>query len=201
MDAYSRFTFQCSRRRQPSRVGLYFGGVRTPFAQDRTRRAHGGRPRSCIRRLRHQPALHLEGMPALGQASSIGSGSVLLAHRSRLRFKSWEAAQARVEERLSARVPGTAVFMSSSAAMLPATLVRHVERSRSLHETVILLTVRTASRPTVPATDRYQVERLADGYYRVVMQFGFMEEPKVMPVLEEAVRQAAIPFPAEEVTY
>jgi KUP system potassium uptake protein len=128
-------------------------------------------------------------------------GRTLLAQRSRTRFESWESALSRMSDRLAARVPGTAVFMNSNADMLPVSLVRHVERSRCLHETVILLTVRTMGRPMVPAEERYQIERLPDGFYRILMHFGFMEEPKVMPVLEKAVRHAAIPFPGEEVTY
>jgi KUP system potassium uptake protein len=128
-------------------------------------------------------------------------GRTLLARRARFRFPSWEEALARVEARLAARVPGTAVFLTSNADMLPNPLVRHVERSRSLHETVILLTIRTAGLPTVSDEERYRVERLENGFYRVIMQFGFMEEPKVIPVLERAVKDAHIPFPANEVTY
>ncbi len=128
-------------------------------------------------------------------------GRTLLAHRSRVRFPSWEAALAQVEAKLAARVPGTAVFLSSNASMLPNSLIRHVERSRSLHETVVLLTIQTAGRPTVPEDKRYQAGRLENGFYRVVMQFGFMEEPDVIPVLNKVVKDAHIPFPAGEVTY
>jgi KUP system potassium uptake protein len=35
----------------------------------------------------------------------------------------------------------------------------------------------------------------------VVINFGFMEEPRVPEVLEQAVREAQIPFPGSEVTY
>jgi KUP system potassium uptake protein len=128
-------------------------------------------------------------------------GRTLLADRSRMRFPSWHAALARIKSNVTARVPGTAVFMSSSVETLPNALVRHVERSRSLHETVILLTVRTSGRPTVPEEERYKVERLENRFHRVVIDFGFMEEPKVIPVLEKAAREARIAFHATEVTY
>ena len=77
-------------------------------------------------------------------------GRSLLAHRSKLRYGSWEHALEHVKAKLVARVPGTAVFMNSNPDMLPVSLVRHVERGRSLHESVILLTVTTCGRPTVP---------------------------------------------------
>jgi KUP system potassium uptake protein len=128
-------------------------------------------------------------------------GRTLLAHRSRLRFPSWAAARARVESKVAARVPGTAVFLNSNADTMPNSLVRHVERSRSLHETVVLLTIRTVGRPSVPEEERYEVESLERSLYRVIIKFGFMEEPRVIPLLEKIAREAGIPFPASEVTY
>ena len=128
-------------------------------------------------------------------------GKTLIAYRSQSRYGSFEHAQKHVEARLAARVPGTAVFMNRNPALLPISMVRYVERGRSLHENVILLTVKTAGSPTVPSEERCQVEKSAEGYYKVVMNFGFMEEPKVMPVLKKAVREAGIPFHGDDVTY
>src|SRR5262249_26367545 len=125
-------------------------------------------------------------------------GRTLLAERSRTRFESWNSACALVQQKLATRVPGTAVFMTSTSDMLPGTLVRHVERSRSLHETVILVTVRIVGSPVVSESERCRVERLpgesGEYYHRVIIQFGFMEEPHVIPVLKKAVRAAEIPF-------
>ena len=128
-------------------------------------------------------------------------GRSLLAYRSQMRFPSWEAAMARVEAHVAARVPGTAVFMSSVAGVLPNPLMRHVERSRSLHETVILLTIRVVGQPTVPDAERYRVDKLERGFYRVVAHFGFMEEPQAVPLLEAVSKDAGIPFPVDDVTY
>jgi KUP system potassium uptake protein len=128
-------------------------------------------------------------------------GRSLLAHRSRMRFPSLEAAMARVEANVAARVPGTAVFMSSGAGVLPNPLIRHVERSHSLHETVILLTIRVVGQPTVPDADRYRVDKLKWGFYRVVAYFGFMEEPQAVPLLKAVTKDAGIPFPVDNVTY
>ncbi|MBI2687636.1 MAG: KUP/HAK/KT family potassium transporter [Acidobacteria bacterium] len=128
-------------------------------------------------------------------------GRTLIAYKYRLRFPSKESAQERVDARLSARVPGTAVFMASSADMLPPVLVHHVERSRALQETVVLLTIKVAGEPYVPIAERYSFVHMNDGFHRVVVRFGFMEEPNVMPVLKEAVEKAKIPFDDRDVTY
>jgi KUP system potassium uptake protein len=128
-------------------------------------------------------------------------GRTLIAYKYRLRFPSKESAQERVDARLSARVPGTAVFMSSSADMLPPVLVHHVERSRALQQTVILLTIQVSGDPVVDDAERCTVTPLEDGFHRIVVRFGFMEEPCVLPILEKAVREANIPFGERDVTY
>jgi KUP system potassium uptake protein len=143
----------------------------------------------------------LIGATVLAAMITWNRGRTLVAHRNRTRLRSWEAALGRIQAGVAARVPGTAVFMSSNADLPPVALVRHVERSRSLHQTVILLTVRTAGRPTVPAAERYTLDTLPGGFHRLVMQFGFMEVPDVMPALHSAVREGGIPFPDDEVTY
>ena len=128
-------------------------------------------------------------------------GRTLVAHKYAVRFPTPQSAQKRIHARLVSRVPGTAVFMASSAQMLPPVLVHHVERSRVLQDTVILVTVLTANLPLVPEAERFTVSRSEEGFHRVVINYGFMEEPHVAPVLEAAVHQAQIPFPGTEVTY
>jgi len=128
-------------------------------------------------------------------------GRTLLWYHNTRRFRSSNAAQACVDSNLAARVPGTAVFLSSSQDGLPLPLIRHVERSHSLHETVVLLTIRTAGQPTVADVDRYSTMKLDRGFYRVIVSFGFMEDPNVMPILRAAVAEADIPFPDSKVTY
>lgn len=128
-------------------------------------------------------------------------GRTLLWFHNTRRFRSAEAAQACVDANLTARVPGTAVFLSSSDDGLPLALIRHVERSHSLHETVILLTIRTVGQPTVPEADRYSTAKLDRGFYRVIVSFGFLEDPNILPILRAAVAEANIPFPEADVTY
>ncbi len=128
-------------------------------------------------------------------------GRTLIANQYRLRFPNKESAQDRVDARLAARVPGTAVFMASSADMLPPVLVHHVERSRALQQTVVLLTIQTAGDPVLPEEGRYSVTHLEDGFHRIIVKFGFMEEPNVLPILQRAVLEAKIPFGDRDVTY
>ncbi len=128
-------------------------------------------------------------------------GRTLIAHRYRLRFPSKESARARVDARLSTRVPGTAVFMASNADMLPPVLVHHVERSRALQETVVLLTIQIVGDPVLEEEGRFSVTHMEDGFHRIIVKFGFMEEPNVLPILQRAVLENGIPFGDRDVTY
>ena len=128
-------------------------------------------------------------------------GRTLIAFKYRLRFPSKEDAEKRVRARLVARVPGTAVFMASSTDALPPVLVHHVERSRALQETVVLLTIKIVGEPVVEDEKRYTVAHFEEGFHRVVVHFGFMEQPNVLPVLYKAVAEANIPFGEFDVTY
>jgi KUP system potassium uptake protein len=48
-----------------------------------------------------------------------------------------------------------------------------------------LLTVEKESIPEVSPESRSQLTPLGDGFYRLVVSFGYMEEPNLLPVLEE----------------
>ena len=71
---------------------------------------------------------------------------------------------------------------------MPPILVHHVERSRSLHEAVVLLTVQKATIPVVPDESRYQFSDLGDGFYKLIVSFGYMEDPHLIPVLREVAQ-------------
>jgi KUP system potassium uptake protein len=76
-----------------------------------------------------------------------------------------------------------------------------VERSRSLHETVILLSVQGASTPVVSEHDRYQLTALGEGYYKLIVYFGYMEEPHLLPVLRAVADAEGIALDFDNATY
>ena len=77
------------------------------------------------------------------------------------------------------RVSGTAVFMTSTPEGVPHALLHNLKHNRVLHERVILLTVRVTDMPFFPEEDRFLHEPLGQGFHRVILRYGFMEEPDV----------------------
>ena len=85
----------------------------------------------------------------------------------------------------AARVPGTAVFMTSSSSGVPHALLHNLKHNKVLHERVILLTVRIEDVPYVAAEKRLETKDYGSGFYRVVLRYGFMEEVDVPAALAQ----------------
>ncbi len=82
------------------------------------------------------------------------------------------------------RVPGTAVFMTSSADGVPHALLHNLKHNKVLHERVLLLTVKIEDVPYVDMTKRTSsMEDLGQGFYRLILRYGFMEDPDVPAAL------------------
>lgn len=79
----------------------------------------------------------------------------------------------------AARVPGTAVFMTSTADGVPHALLHNLKHNKVLHERVILLTVKIPDVPFVDPATRCKMDDLGQGFHRLVLKYGFMEEPDV----------------------
>ena len=85
----------------------------------------------------------------------------------------------------AARVPGTAVFMTSSASGVPHALLHNLKHNKVLHERVILLTVRIEDVPYVAFEKRLETKDYGSGFYRVLLRYGFMEEIDVPAALAQ----------------
>jgi KUP system potassium uptake protein len=108
----------------------------------------------------------------------------------------------RLVDRAVVRVPGVAVFLASNTTThVPPVLTHMVERTRSLHELVFLMTVEIVPRPTVPAEQRYELAELRPGFKRLLIRYGFMEEPNIPQVLGAAAAAHELKLDLAEVTY
>ena len=85
----------------------------------------------------------------------------------------------------AARVPGTAVFMTSSASGVPHALLHNLKHNKVLHERVFLLTVKIEDVPYVPEEKRLDVHDYGAGFFRVVLRYGFMDEMNVPGALSD----------------
>jgi KUP system potassium uptake protein len=113
-------------------------------------------------------------------------GRALLAERMRERLYPFDRFLHDIEAYPPQRVTGTAIFMTSNLQGTPPTLLHNLLHNKVLHERVILLTVVTSDVPYVEADDRAEVAPLGQGFFRLTLRYGFMEEPDVPEALQEA---------------
>ena len=105
-----------------------------------------------------------------------------------------------IERNPPLRVRGTAVFMTSSPEGVPVVLLHHLKHNKMLHETVVILSVQTRGIPEVSAEHSLTLEKLGQGFYRIVAKYGFMQSPHIPELLARAALQG-VPIPAMDTSY
>ena len=102
-----------------------------------------------------------------------------------------------LEQKPPHKVPGTAVFLTADPESAPTALLHNLKHNRVLHERNIILTIRTEELPRIPRHERVEIEKLSDGFTRVIAHYGFMETPSVPKIFEHCRRRDLnVDFPA-----
>ena len=111
----------------------------------------------------------------------------------------------RISQPAVVRVPGTAVFLNRNTATTPLAMRENVEHNRTLHESVVIVSIETEPVPYVAADERLTIDDLHhrdDGISLAIARYGFQE----MTDLPALVRQIAAagcetPIHLDDVTY
>ncbi|HEY5090049.1 MAG TPA: potassium uptake protein [Polyangia bacterium] len=81
------------------------------------------------------------------------------------------------------RVPGCAVFLSSTRRGTPNVLLHHFKHNKVLHQQVVILSMTTDAIPEVMVADKVRIKSFGQGFWGVTAHFGFKESPDVIGVL------------------
>jgi KUP system potassium uptake protein len=87
------------------------------------------------------------------------------------------------------RVPGTAVFLTSTESRVPHALLHNLKHNKVLHERVVLLTLKTRDIPVVPLAKRLRIVELDCNFRQIEAFYGFMEDQDIPALLEECGRR------------
>jgi KUP system potassium uptake protein len=82
------------------------------------------------------------------------------------------------------RVPGNAVFLTQNPDVVPHALLHSLKHYKVLHQKIVLLTMRTLDMPVVVESERLNVESLGADFYRVFVNYGFIEKPDIPEALK-----------------
>ena len=105
-----------------------------------------------------------------------------------------------IEKSPPLRVRGTAIFMTSSLDGVPVVLLHHLKHNKMLHETVVLLSVQTRGIPEVAGDHMLSLEKMGQGFYRMVANYGFMQSPNIPELLARAAAEG-VPVPKMDTSY
>jgi KUP system potassium uptake protein len=84
-----------------------------------------------------------------------------------------------ISRRPPARVPGTAIFLTSDPVSTPGAMLHNLKHNQVLHEKNVILTVRTTDEPRVADADRVSIGEPEHGFRQVEVRFGYMETPNL----------------------
>ena len=85
------------------------------------------------------------------------------------------------------RVRNTAVYLSASEEGVPSALLHNLKHNQVLHARVLIVTVKVEEVPQVDPARRSEVQDAGEGFYRVIIRYGFMEDidiPRDLAALE-----------------
>jgi KUP system potassium uptake protein len=83
------------------------------------------------------------------------------------------------------RVPGTAIFMTGNAGIIPGALLHNLKHNKVLHERIVMMTVRTLDIPRVPEEERLQIRHLEANFHAITVQYGFLDQPNIPRALAQ----------------
>jgi KUP system potassium uptake protein len=98
------------------------------------------------------------------------------------------------------RPQGTAVYLTAFSGNAPNCLLHNLKHNEVLHEHVVLLTVEVPDEPYVAADQRSNIIHLGKGVHRVVLRYGFMEQPDVPRDLDR-LADKGVPFDPMRTSY
>jgi KUP system potassium uptake protein len=82
------------------------------------------------------------------------------------------------------RVPGTAIFLTANINGVPNAMLHNLKHNKVLHERNVLMTVETLDVPTAEYGERTEITALGHEFYRVIIRFGFAEDPNIPTALQ-----------------
>jgi KUP system potassium uptake protein len=91
---------------------------------------------------------------------------------------------AQLDPRSVNRAERTAVYAVADPETVPQALLHNLKHNQVLHERNVILTVRFHDEPWVPMERRVEVQALDHGFWRVQVNYGFMNTPDVPKALE-----------------
>jgi len=128
------------------------------------------------------------------------TGSSILTDRIAQMAPKVETFIGRLTAERTPRIPGAAVFFTGRLEQTPPALQKLVRHTGGVHEKVILVTVIVEPVPKTGPDERIELTMLKNGFYRLVLRYGFMQGPNIPSDLA-ACADLGLPLDLEQIHY
>ncbi|WP_338561161.1 potassium transporter Kup [Acinetobacter sp. KS-LM10] len=98
-------------------------------------------------------------------------------------------------------VPGDAIFLTGTPNIVPHAMLHNIKHNKVLHERNIMITVITRDVPFVAQTDRIQVEKMDDRFFRIFVYYGFKDQPNIPRALKQAYDELEIEYDMMHISF
>jgi KUP system potassium uptake protein len=86
-------------------------------------------------------------------------------------------------------VDGTAIFLASRPDSVPSAFLRNLEHNRVAHQSIVFLHISFKRVPKVDPALRLTIDTLQPSIYMVRANYGFMEDPNVLTIIQQCNQQ------------
>ena len=107
------------------------------------------------------------------------TGKILLGQQLREKIVPLDELLNKFEQQKVQRFDGVAVYLSRSLNDAPYALIHTSEHFKSVHRYLIFLSVSTDDVAKVAESDRIKTEKLLGNNYRILLRYGYLEQPNV----------------------
>ena len=127
-------------------------------------------------------------------------GHGLLSRRQREDAVPWAAFASSMATDKLPTIDGTAVFLSQDAQHVPQALLHSLKHFKAMHAHVLVVELCWHETPSIAPAARAQSSALAAGVWRVVLNYGFMDDVNVPDDLQRA-ELGGVPLEPMQVSY
>jgi KUP system potassium uptake protein len=110
-------------------------------------------------------------------------GQRIVAEKTRVEEMAMGDLAGMLQKKPPQRVKGTAVFLFADSETAPPALLHSLKHYKVLHEKNVILAVKFTNAPRVPDSERVEMSEIDANFSKVIMRFGYMDEPNVPKAL------------------
>lgn len=98
-------------------------------------------------------------------------------------------------------IPGIAVYMVRNSERTPLALMQNLKHNKIFHEQIIIMSIDIMQVPHIEAEKRFNIEKLAEGFFRLIAHYGYMDQIVVRRLMDDLKGKHSFNIDPDQVTF